>query len=593
MLRTRLTLGLLPLLLLFVAVCLYAFRASQQLAETVDHVLGHSLHSLQLTQDMREAVTHMSDALAGGPEASRRFDEARSQFKRLLADERLAQPTVERVVLLEQLDAEFERFTEAGETVLRSGQFDSRALYNEAMGVRISVNNVVDLLREENYREIHVAETGVKERTNETLRLLLIAMLATVGLFFILAWRLAGGLLGPIKTLTTSAVALGEGDLERAVPVTSKDELGQLAKAFNTMAVHLRAYREATMAKVLRTQRTMEATLTSTPDPVFVVSSDGVHTIRNPAAEQLAQSPDFAPGFPSALADPLAEVFRTGDHYLPTDYRRIVTLQVGREDRHYLPRILAIGDKLTEFKGAAVILQDVTKFRLLDDLKTNLVGTVSHELKTPLTSLRMAIYLLLEQNVGALVPKQRDLLETARDDADRLLRILDNLLDLARIEGGASALDRREITVAALLDAIAAEARVFIELAGQKLATVIEPGMAEASLSVDVDRVRHVFINLLANASKYSPAGGTIGLTAAAAPLGFIRFAVRDEGPGIPPGSVNQVFDRFYRAPGQSGKSGAGLGLAIAREIVVAHGGSIACTSELGQGSEFYFLLPR
>jgi NtrC-family two-component system sensor histidine kinase KinB len=593
MLRTRLTLGLLPLLLLFVAVCLYAFRASQQLAETVDHVLGHSLHSLQLTQDMREAVTHMSDALAGGPEASRRFDEARSQFKRLLADERLAQPTVERVVLLEQLDAEFERFTEAGETVLRSGQFDSRALYNEAMGVRISVNNVVDLLREENYREIHVAETGVKERTNETLRLLLIAMLATVGLFFILAWRLAGGLLGPIKTLTTSAVALGEGDLERAVPVTSKDELGQLAKAFNTMAVHLRAYREATMAKVLRTQRTMEATLTSTPDPVFVVSSDGVHTIRNPAAEQLAQSPDFAPGFPPALAGPLAEVFRTGDHYLPTDYRRIVTLQVGREDRHYLPRILAIGDKLTEFKGAAVILQDVTKFRLLDDLKTNLVGTVSHELKTPLTSLRMAIYLLLEQNVGALVPKQRDLLETARDDADRLLRILDNLLDLARIEGGASALDRREITVAALLDAIAAEARVFIELAGQKLATVIEPGMAEASLSVDVDRVRHVFINLLANASKYSPAGGTIGLTAAAAPLGFIRFAVRDEGPGIPPGSVNQVFDRFYRAPGQSGKSGAGLGLAIAREIVVAHGGSIACTSELGQGSEFYFLLPR
>ncbi len=593
MLRTRLTLGLLPLLLLFVAVCLYAFRTSQQLAETVDHVLGHSLHSLQLTQDMREAVTHMSDALAGGADSSRRFDEGRSQFKRLLNDERLDQPVPERVTLLEQLDAQFERFTEAGETLLRSGQFDAGTLYNQAMGIRISVNNAVDLLREENYREIHTAEMGVKERTNDTLRLLFSAMIATVVLFFILAWRLAGGLLGPIKTLTVSAVALGEGDLERAVPVTSKDELGQLAKAFNTMAVHLRSYREATMAKVLRTQRTMEATLTSTPDPVFVVSSDGQHTIRNPAAEQLAQSPDFPPGFPPALAGPLAEVFRTGDHYLPTDYRRIVTLHVGREDHHYLPRILAIGDKLTEFKGAAVILQDVTKFRLLDDLKTNLVGTVSHELKTPLTSLRMAIYLLLEQNVGALVPKQRELLETARDDADRLLRILDNLLDLARLEGGASALERREITVSALLEGIVAEARVFTGQAGQKLETVVEPELADMTLSVDVDRVRHVFINLLTNASKYSPDGATITLAAASAPLGFVRFGVRDEGPGIPPGSVSHVFDRFYRAPGQSGKSGAGLGLAIAREIVVAHGGSIACTSELGKGSEFYFLLPR
>jgi len=258
----------------------------------------------------------------------------------------------------------------------------------------------------------------------------------------------------------------------------------------------------------------MEATLTSTPDPVFVVSADGRHTIRNPAAEQLAQAPEFAHGFPPALAAPLADVFATGDHYLPTDYRRIVTLHVAREDRHYLPRILAIGDKLTEFKGAAVILQDVTKFRLLDDVKTNLVGTVSHELKTPLTSLRMAVYLLLEQNIGALVPQQRELLETARDDADRLLRILDNLLDLTRLEGGASALDRRAVPVADLLNNGAAEARALTAAAGQGSAVMVEPELAAATLSVDVDRIRHVFMNLLSNASKYSPAGSTITLSA-------------------------------------------------------------------------------
>src|SRR5213079_3127904 len=110
--------------------------------------------------------------------------------------------------------------------------------------------------------------------------------------------------------------------------------------------------------------------------------------------------------------------------------------------------------KLTEFKGAAIILQDVTKLRLLDDAKTNLVGTVSHELKTPLTSLRMALYLLLEQNLSSLSQQQRELLEDARNDADRLLRILDTLLDLTRLESGASALDRADVGVAALLDRI-------------------------------------------------------------------------------------------------------------------------------------------
>src|SRR4029079_7168882 len=120
------------------------------------------------------------------------------------------------------------------------------------------------------------------------------------------------------------------------------------------------------------------------------------------------------------IAEPLARVLATGEHYLPTDYGRAVILRVGPEDRHYLPRVLAIGDKLTEFKGAAVILQDVTKFRLLDDAKTNLVGTGSHELKSPLTSLRMAVYLLLEQKLEGLTPTQRELLETVRDEADRL-----------------------------------------------------------------------------------------------------------------------------------------------------------------------------
>jgi signal transduction histidine kinase len=311
--------------------------------------------------------------------------------------------------------------------------------------------------------------------------------------------------------------------------------------------------------------------------------------VRNPAAEELSKLPEFSGGLPEALAEPLASVLATGEHYLPTDYGRVVTFRVGREDRHYLPRILSIGDKLTEFKGAAVILQDVTKFRLLDDAKTNFVGTVSHELKTPLTGLRMAVYLLLEKTLGPLEPAQREMLESARDDADRLLKILDSLLDLTRLEAGASELERRKIAVHALLRPIADEARGFIAAAGQRLVVQEEPGLGD--VNVDPDRLRHVFINLLSNASKYSARGGTVTLGAVSAPLGFVRFSVRDEGEGIPPEAIARLFDRFYRVPGQT-KPGAGIGLAIAREIVVAHGGTILCSSSPELGTEFQFLVP-
>jgi NtrC-family two-component system sensor histidine kinase KinB len=596
MLRTRLTFGLLPLLLLFFAVCLYAIHTSQKLGISVEIVLSRDFRSIRIVQELRETAAEMNATLhearnSSGLEYRKKFEADRTKFKRDLNDELLNQPTADKAKLLNRLDEDFERFAQAGEDTLRMGGLGTLELLTRAERAFFAVNHTLDELLNREHHEILTAEQAVKARIDASLRLLMIAMVAAVILFFFLSWRLADSFLRPIQALTSTAVALGDGDLDREVPVTSRDELGQLAKAFNQMAVRLRAYRDATMAKVLRTQRTMEATLTSQPDPVFVVALDGSHEVRNPAAEQLVESSDFTAGFPPAVSEPLTRVLASGEHYLPTDYSCVVTLRVGREDRHYLPRILAIGDKLTEFKGAAVVLQDVTKFRLLDDAKTNLVGTVSHELKTPLTSLRMAVYLLLEQKIANLSATQRELLESARDDADRLLRILDNLLDLARLEAGASTLDRREIVVGPLIEGIAREARAVIEAEGQTLAVELEPGIESVRFQADSARLRHVFMNLLTNASKYSPRGKVVTLGASRAEAGFLRFSVRDQGAGIAPEIAARVFERFYRVPGES-KPGAGLGLAIAREIVVAHGGTIACAAAPGGGSDFHFLLP-
>ena len=597
MLRTRLYLGLLPLLLLIVATGGYAIYVCRDLAGSLSNDLVNNYRAVIAFQKMRESASLMTSALSPpelGPEERKVFEQYRDEFKNELTAQSAASVGTARASYVAALEEAFSKLSAEGERQLRAGGTRTPGAGMQAANrALIRVHQAIDELTRRDHKAAEQAALEVEHLAAATERVMLITIGGGFVLSLFLAWRLAASLLGPIQMLTASAVALGDGDLDREVPELSRDELGQLARAFNTMAGKLRSYRDATLARVLRAQRTMEATLTSAPDPVFVVGRDGTQEVRNPAAEQLAKLPEFSNGFPPELADPLARVLQTGEHYVPADYGRAVALRVGREDRHYLPRILAVGDKLTEFSGAAIILQDVTKFRLMDDAKTNLVGTVSHELKTPLTSLRMALYLLLEQNLSSLSQQQKELLEDARTDADRLLRILDTLLDLTRLESGAALLERSEVGVSALLRQIAGEAHPFIDSAGQRLAVVIAPELNGVILNVDEARIRHVFMNLLTNASKYTEAGGFITLSAAPENGNFIRFSVRDQGPGIPSESMGRIFERFYRAPNQAKRTGAGLGLAIAREIVVAHGGSISCTSTEGAGSEFYFVLPR
>ncbi|HEY8933449.1 MAG TPA: ATP-binding protein [Rariglobus sp.] len=594
MLRTRLYLGLLPLLLLFIVVSGVTTLLYRSLARSLEHTLVLNYRAMIGGYEMREAVNFMSGALATAQrgdlvEARARYAQQRARFQKNYLEQSLASAGSSRTALLVKLDAAFTELDELARGPLEHGGDATLAAMRDSEVLRFKLLAAIEDLAKADYAEFQSDAARAARLARTSINFFFAAMVGAILLSVFLSYRLARSLLGPIAVLKDSAAAFGEGRFDHDVPVTTEDELGELARTFNGMAAKLRAYRDAMNERVTRARRTMEATLTSTPDPLFVVGADGRNEIRNPAAEAVAALPEFADGLPATLAEPLKRVLATGEHYLPTGYDQVVTVHVDGGERHYLPRILAVGDSLTGFGGAAVLLQDVTKFRLLDDVKSNLVSTVSHELRTPLTSLRMAIYLLLEEGFGPTTGKQRELLETARGESERLIRIINDLLDLSRLETGASTLNRRSVGVATLLDDMAQEMKAITEAAGQTIERRIDPTLTE--INVDTERLRHVFINLLANASKYSGAGTTITLYAESAPDGFVRFGVRDRGPGIPAESVPHVFDRFYRVPGQKVK-GAGLGLAIAREIVVAHGGSIACTSTPGEGSDFHFLLP-
>jgi signal transduction histidine kinase len=590
MLRTRLVLGLVSLLLLLAVVGYYAVWTTRQLGHQVTaRVINHA-RGMVAAQELKEQAEHMGALLrqmrlSDYVDAQKEFGDVQSRFMSALREQSGASSADrQRTALLADIATAFDRLvarTDSRQVAelppLELMKIDETALY--------AVLHAIGRLTDYDTAALQRAEINARVVTARTTTVFAIGVGAAVLLAVFFAWTTSNALLGPIKQLTASAVAMGEGDLDRDVPVASRDELGELAHTFNAMAARLRTYRDALMEKAQRAQRTMEATLTSAPDPLFVVDAGGAHTVRNPAAEELASSAEFAQGFPEALDRPLAVVLESGEHYLPTDYTHLVTVR----DRYYLPRILAVGDKLTNFRGAAVILQDVTKFRLLDDAKTNLVGTVSHELKTPLTSLRLSVYLLLEPGLGELTATQHELLETARDESDRLLRILNDLLDLTRLETGVAAPDLTAVPIDDLMQEMAREIKPITDAAGQ--AVVIElADKLPAAIAVDRESIRHVFTNLLTNASKYSPEGGRIELYGEGAD-DFVRFGVRDRGCGINDENLPRLFEKFYRVPGQS-KKGAGLGLAIAREIVVAHGGTIACANRPEGGCDFHFFLP-
>jgi signal transduction histidine kinase len=239
--------------------------------------------------------------------------------------------------------------------------------------------------------------------------------------------------------------------------------------------------------------------------------------------------------------------------------------------------------------GVTVVLQDVTRLRRFDELKSDVVATVAHEFRTPLTSLRMAIHLCLEGAAGAISDKQTELLESGRQDCERLQTIVDDLLDLSRIQSGKVDLNRSRVAVGKLLQTAIdqersqAEARA-VELRSEDLVPNVE-------LAVDAERLELVFSNLLTNAIRYSPTPGAVVVRALQTVDGA-RFEVIDQGPGIPAEYRERIFEKYFRIPGVSGGS-AGLGLAIAREIVLAHGGDIGLESTPGHGATFWFTVPK
>jgi two-component system, NtrC family, sensor histidine kinase KinB len=582
-----------------------------QLGHRIDAILRENYDSVRAMERLNEALERIDSSFQFamlGQEAEARKD-YRANWEQLEKQYNIETGNItilpEERELVEKLRERKDRYREDGDRFYRldPGDPQRREIYLGTaeqpglLGGFRGIKEVSGRILQINQENMETASTDAKQAARMARLGIGICLALAVGTALVV-WRLATSLIRPIEAMTRAAQAIGEGQLHRTVPVIGTGELAVLAHTFNTMTQHLRDYRQSNSNRLLRSQQTSQATIDSFPDPVLVIDPMGRVDLANPAARRLlgvaprsdASSVALPWQPPEPLRKPLSEALNGQQAYLTTSFDQAVTFRLDGADHAYLPQISPIRDPYGAILGAAVVLNDVTRFRLLDQLKTDLVSTVSHELKTPLASLRLALHVLLEETVGPLAPKQTELLVDARDSAERLLELIEHLLALARLEHGREPLQRVAVSPAELLrDAVDA---VFARAQGKGITLMVEAVDHLPPLCADPMRMGLALNNLLDNAITYSVSGGKITVSAEQVDGETICLIIADTGIGIPAESLPHVFERFFRVPGVSHPAGTGLGLAIVKEVVVAHGGQVRCQSKVGEGTVFRLTLP-
>jgi signal transduction histidine kinase len=406
-------------------------------------------------------------------------------------------------------------------------------------------------------------------------------------------------MLRPLATLSEATRKIGEGNFDARAHVQGADELAALAADFNSMAVRLSEYRKSSLGDLLQAHLSMQASIDSIPDPVVIFSVEGYLQNVNHAAETLlglrTDSTSKDP-LKSVNAPTRAVLERIRSHilsgkgaYVPKGFEDAVQLGTLLGDRYFLPRGAPVYETRGVIVGVTVILQDVTRLRRFEELKNDLVATVAHEFRTPLTSLRMAVHLCTEQVAGPLTEKQAELLYAAREDCDRLQAMVDDFLDLSRIEAGRVELYPLLTPVAELIENAVEQHKA--EADAKEVHLSASSYLPQLKILADHERIGHVFTNLVGNALRHTPPTGTVTLSATVT-NGAVRFTVADTGKGIPTEFQQRIFEKFFQVPNAEPK-GTGLGLYIAKEIVRGHGGDIGVESEPGKGSTFWFTIPR
>ena len=449
-----------------------------------------------------------------------------------------------------------------------------------------------------NQTAVASADKRAREASNNAAITVLFTSIFAIVLILFASVQISRTIIRPAEKLTEAARRIGQGQLNHKIDITTNDEIGELGIEFNKMTERLRSYEEMNVSQLIGEKKKSEAIVASIPDPVIMADQGNNVLLMNQAAVRLLQvhGTDWQ-------GKPLGEVV-TDERWLDllsggggsdetSKQETILSIQrSGQQVLYFRPRQTTIIDESKNILGVVTLLQDVTRFKNLDRMKSEFIATVSHELRTPLTSINMAIDILSQDVLGKLNDPQRDMLATAKDDCERLTKLVKELLDMSRLESGKYELKSEQINLRTVVEEALKPLRLQFREKGIHLETDISAVTPE--VPGDQQQLSWVIANLVSNALRYTPADGTVTIHSDLLD-DSVRIAVTDSGRGIPPDAVEVIFDKFVQIKQSTDATpgSVGLGLAIAKEVVEAHGGKIWVESIPGQGAIFFFTLTK
>jgi two-component system, NtrC family, sensor histidine kinase KinB len=410
-----------------------------------------------------------------------------------------------------------------------------------------------------------------------------------------------GSIVNPILELTDKIKAISIGNYDQQLKFSSNDELGDLALAFNIMAGRLKEYEENTLDTLLIEKKRLDAVIENLLDAVFILDENKVFLMANRGALNLTglRKEDIAGKYAPDIAmrnDLLREMIKglvkNGDNENKDDDEKPIKIIQNKKEYYFSREIIEIktkpsGSDIERIIGYILLLKNITLFEERDVAKTNLIATVSHELKTPISSINLSLKLLEDNRIGELNDEQKNLIVSIRQQSVRLSKMVNELLDFSQTETGNIKLKISKVRPEDIIDL--SVTAIMMLLSEKKIQINLNISNNLPDVKADLEKTVWVLVNLITNAMRYTAENGYIDLNAEIN-NDFVKFSVKDNGPGISKEDQEKIFKRFVQVGNKN--KGTGLGLAISKEFVQAQGGKISVESELGKGSSFSFFLP-
>jgi NtrC-family two-component system sensor histidine kinase KinB len=502
------------------------------------------------------------------------------------------------------LEAQQKNITEIGEKELTA----QLAGHFEKLKMNVRDRKAVELIRNDALEIMSINLDAINRKSHiasQTAKSSMVWIGITGTLCFIIAFtlfvNLPGNIANPIRELTESIRQIANENYTERVHFGSGDEYGQLARSFNTMAEKLEEYNSSSLARLMIEKKRVETLIDNMHDPVIGLDENRKVIFANEVARKVTglQVSELVGRNAMDIAlhnDLVRSLVKDISDPQPKGNGQGAAMKIYADDKEsYFEKeyvdisIVPTGEQQPRSIGHVIILRNVTPYKELDFAKTNFIANVSHELKTPISSIKITLDLLRNERVGDTNEEQRSLLDSIREDADRLLKITGELLNITQVESGKIQLNiagtspREIVQYAIAANETQAESR--------DISLQIEDNGVQSSVMADSEKTAWVLTNLVSNAIRYSYDHSIIRVVLEE-DAGSVRIAVADNGQGISQEYKDKIFDRYFRVPGST-REGTGLGLAISREFMEAQDGTLTVESELGAGSTFTIALKK